>query len=56
MGAVLGMGGKTLQVPWETLQVARYGTTFVLHALQPLMPQAPPAEDKHSSAPAERSH
>ena len=52
MGGVLGVGSKTLQVPWETLQVAQDGKTVVLHAAQPLMPQAPPAEDKPPSAPA----
>jgi sporulation protein YlmC with PRC-barrel domain len=55
MGAILGMGGETVQVPWETLQVARDGRTFVLHAFQPLMPQASSAEDKRPPASAEHS-
>jgi sporulation protein YlmC with PRC-barrel domain len=55
MGTVLGMGGKTMQVPWETLHVARDGQTFVLHTSQPLMPPAPSAEDKSPPAPAEPS-
>jgi sporulation protein YlmC with PRC-barrel domain len=56
MGTILGMGGETIQVPWETLQVARDGQTFVLHALQPLMPQQSPAEDKSPPAPAAHAH
>jgi sporulation protein YlmC with PRC-barrel domain len=40
MGSVLGMGGKTVQVPWEALGVARDGTTLVLNASQALVPPA----------------
>jgi sporulation protein YlmC with PRC-barrel domain len=53
MGTILGMGGKTIQVSWETLQVVRDGQTLVLHTTQPLMPQASPGQGESPPAPAE---
>lgn len=46
MGSILGMGGKTIQVPWESLEIARDGNSFVLQANQPLVP--PAAEEERS--------
>jgi hypothetical protein len=50
-----GMGGQTVQVPWEVLHVARSGQRFVVSLLQPLTPQASPPEDKSPSASAARA-
>jgi sporulation protein YlmC with PRC-barrel domain len=55
VGAILGIGGERVQVPWETLKVARDGETFILHTVQPLVPQASSAKDKSPPAPAEPS-
>lgn len=50
-----GMGGQTVQVPWEVLHVARSGQRFVVSLLQPLTPQASPPEDKSPSASTARA-
>jgi len=45
MGGFLGMGGKTVIVPWHSLEVARDGKSLVLN-VSPQMLQQAPAYDK----------
>jgi hypothetical protein len=44
MGGFLGMGGKTIIVPWNALEVARNGKSLVLHVAPQMLQQAPTYE------------
>jgi sporulation protein YlmC with PRC-barrel domain len=41
MGGFLGMGEKTVVVPWHAIEVARNGTSLVLNLSQQMLQQAP---------------
>jgi hypothetical protein len=41
MGGFLGMGEKTIIVPWNALEVARNGTSLVLNVSPQMLQQAP---------------
>src|SRR5919202_3626623 len=41
MGGFLGMGGKTVIVPWNALEVARNGKSLVLNVSPRMLQQAP---------------
>ena len=41
MGGFLGMGEKTVIVPWHAIEVARNGKSLVLNLSQPMLQQAP---------------
>ena len=41
MGGFLGMGGKTVIVPWNALEVARNGKSLVLNVSPQMLQQAP---------------
>ena len=41
MGGFLGMGGKTVIMPWQALEVVRQGTSLVLHVSPQMLQQAP---------------
>jgi len=42
MGGTLGMGGRTLAVPWQSVQVARDGEDVIVSLDEQLLQQAPP--------------
>ena len=44
MGSFLGMGGKTVIVPWHALEVARNGKSLVLNVSPQMLQQAPAYE------------
>lgn len=44
MGGFLGMGEKTIIVPWNALEVARNGTSLVLNVSPQMLQQAPAYE------------
>jgi sporulation protein YlmC with PRC-barrel domain len=44
MGGFLGMGGKTIIVPWNALEVARNGKSLVLNVAPQMLQQAPAYE------------
>jgi len=44
MGGFLGMGEKTIIVPWNALEVARDGKALVLNVSPQMLQQAPPYE------------
>jgi len=44
MGGFLGMGEKTVIVPWHAIEVARNGKSLVLNLSQQMLQQAPPYE------------
>jgi sporulation protein YlmC with PRC-barrel domain len=54
MGGFLGMGEKTVIVPWNTLAVARDGTSLVLNVSPQMLQQAPAYEkgQEHVYAPS----
>lgn len=54
VGGFLGMGDKTLIVPWRALEVARDGQSVVLNASKQLLREAPEYEKGKESELAER--
>jgi sporulation protein YlmC with PRC-barrel domain len=44
LGGFLGMGGKTVVMPWNALEVARDGKSLVLHVSPQMLQQAPAYE------------
>ena len=55
VGGFLGMGEKTIIVPWHTLEVARDGRSVVLNASKQLLQDAPEYQQGKESEVAERS-
>jgi sporulation protein YlmC with PRC-barrel domain len=50
MGGFLGMGEKTVIVPWQAIEVARNGASLVLNLSQQMLQQAPIYEQGKESA------
>lgn len=48
-GGTLGIGGKTVSMPWESMKVARDGDAIVLTAEQQMLDQAPAASPRTDS-------
>lgn len=48
-GGTLGMGGKSVSMPWESMKVARDGDRIVLTAEQQMLDQAPAASPRTDS-------
>jgi sporulation protein YlmC with PRC-barrel domain len=55
VGGFLGMGEKTIIVPWNTLEVARDGRSVVLNASEQLLKEAPEYQQGKESEVAERT-
>jgi sporulation protein YlmC with PRC-barrel domain len=55
VGGFLGMGEKTIIVPWHTMEVARDGRSVVLNASEQLLKDAPEYQQGKESELAERS-
>jgi sporulation protein YlmC with PRC-barrel domain len=55
VGGLLGMGEKTIIVPWNTLEVARDGRSVVLNASKQLLQDAPEYKQGKESEVAERN-
>jgi hypothetical protein len=48
-GGTLGIGGKSVSMPWESMKVARDGDSIVLTAEQQMLDQAPAASPRTDS-------
>ena len=48
-GGTLGIGGKSVSVPWESVKVAQDGGRIVVTAEQPMLEQAPAASPRTDS-------
>jgi sporulation protein YlmC with PRC-barrel domain len=48
-GGTLGIGGKSVSMPWESMEVARDGDSIVLTAEQQMLDQAPAASPRTDS-------
>ena len=48
-GGTLGMGGKSVSMPWESVKVGQDGDKIVVTAEQPMLEQAPAASPRTDS-------
>jgi sporulation protein YlmC with PRC-barrel domain len=48
-GGTLGVGGKSVSMPWESVKVAQDGGRIVVTAEQPMLEQAPAASPRTDS-------
>jgi sporulation protein YlmC with PRC-barrel domain len=49
MGGTLGIGGKSVSMPWESVKLAQDGDTIVVSAEQQMLEQAPAASPRTDS-------
>ena len=48
-GGTLGVGGRSVSMPWESVKVAQDGGRIVVTAEQPMLEQAPAASPRTDS-------